>query len=71
MKKPGNETPVGSWAFSQRWIETKKSCRCCLSYESAACNTADQEVLLDQPHLLASTERTALSWLNSFLSSRS
>ena len=38
---------------------------------SAACDTADQEVQLDQLHGLASAERTALSWLHSFLFSRS
>lgn len=33
MNKSGNEAPVGSQAFSQRWTETKKSCRHYLSYQ--------------------------------------
>lgn len=66
MNESGNEAPVRSQAFSQSWAETKKSCRHYLSYQLPA----TLETVLDS-YVLASVERTALSWLYSFLSSRS
>lgn len=69
MNKSGNEAPVGSQAFSQRWTETKKSCRHYLSYQDlqhcrprgTAWPTA----------CLGKCWGNGTSWLHSFLSSRS